>query len=400
MIRNILRVIIPLLFIGLGVMGIRYFISTRPAVETEEKSQLIPVVRTVKTELQKIRLTVSSQGTVGPRAETSLVPEIAGRVIYVSPSLVVGGFFEENEVLLRIDPYDYRLAIAQAESAIAQAELNLEKEKAEAAVARQEWEDLGKDGQASPLVLREPQIAYAEASLASAKASLELSRRNLEKTEIKAPYAGRIRQKNVDIGQYVSPGASLAQLYSVDVAEVRIPLPDSDLEYLDIPLNYRGDDPRETRGPEVLVKTEFAGKEHAWKGRIVRTEGEIDPASRMLYAIVQVQDPYGRSSDRNKPPLAIGMFVNTEIQGRLVSDVVALPRSAVRDNNTVWIINSENRLEFREVNVLKSETNRILIDKGLRNGELICISTLDAVVEGMEISVAVDSEDLTAEVAS
>lgn len=390
MIRNILRVIIPLLFIGLGVLGIRYFINSRPAVETEEKPRLIPVVRTLKAELQNMRLTVSSQGTVGPRAVTSLLPEISGRVLYISPSLVLGGFFEEGEALLRIDPYDYQLAIVQSESAIAQARLNLEQEKAEAVVSRQEWEDLGKGEAASPLVLRQPQIAYAEASLESAMASLEQARRNLKKTEIKAPFTGRVRQKSVDIGQYVSPGASLAQLYSVDVAEVRIPLPDADLAYVNIPLNYRGDDPNSRQGPDVLVTVEFAGKKHSWKGKIVRTEGEIDPATRMLYAIVQVEDPYGRSKDRDKPPLAVGMFVDTEIQGRRVSDVVALPRSAVRDGNTVWIVNSESRLEFRDVNILKSETNRIIIDKGLQEGDLICVSTLDAVVEGMEVTVSVE----------
>jgi len=384
MIRNILRVIIPLLILGAGVLGIRYFISTRPAVETEETPRLIPVVRTITAEAQNMRLTVSSQATVGPRAETSLVPEISGRIVFVSPSLVAGGFFEEEEVLLRIDPYDYRLAITQAESAIAQARLNLEREKAEAVVARQEWSELGKDEPASPLVLREPQTAYAEASLESAIASLEMARRNLGKTEIRAPYAGRVRRANVDIGQYVSPGVSLAQLYSVDVAEIRIPLPDKELAYIDIPLNYRGDDPEMREGPEVLVKAEFAGKKHTWKGRIVRTEGEIDPSSRMLYAIVRVEDPYGRR-DQVKPPLAVGMFVDVEIQGRWVSDVFALPRNAIREMDTVWVVDSESRLEFREVNILKPETSRVIIDEGLLDGELICISTLDAVVEGMEV---------------
>lgn len=400
MIRNILRVIIPIVFLGIGVMGIRYFISTRPVVETAEKPRLIPVVRTLEAELQDMRLTVISQGTVGPRTVTNLLPEVSGRVVYISPSLALGGFVEEEEVLLRIDPYDYQLAIAQAESAIAQARLNLEKEKAEAEVSRQEWEALGKGEEASPLVLREPQIAYAEAALESARASLEQARRNLEKTEIRSPFTGRVRQKSVDIGQYVSPGSSLAQLYSVDVAEVRIPLPDSDLQYVNIPLNYRGDDPESNQGPDVIVTAEFAGKKHSWEGKIVRTEGEIDPASRMLYAIVQVEDPYARSKDRNKPPLAVGMFVNTEIQGKWVSGVVALPRSAVREGSSVWIVSSDNRLEFREVNILKAETDRILIDRGILDKEVICISSLDAVVEGMQVTVAEEAENPDEEVES
>lgn len=393
MIRNILRVVIPILLLGLGILGIRYFLATRPPVETTETAPLVPVVRTITAEEEDIRLTVVSQGTVGPRTVTALVPEIAGKVVYTSPSLVDGGFFEEGEVLLRIDPNDYHLAIAQAESAVAQARLNLEQEKAEALVARQEWEELGNEEPASPLVLREPQIAYAEASLESAIASLEMARRNLEKTEIKAPYAGRVSEKNVDIGQYVSPGVSLAQLYAVDVAEVRIPLPDADLAYIDLPLKFRDEEDEENKGPEVKVSTRFAGKDFTWEGRIVRTEGEIDPATRMLYAVVQVEDPYGRGRNPDKPPLAVGMFVETEILGHWVEDAVSLPRSAVREGDVVWVVGNDNRLEFREVEVLKSEPERFIISDGIEDGELICVSSLEAVVEGMEVRIAEDDPE-------
>jgi len=388
MIRNILRVIIPILLLGLGILAIRYFLSTRPQVETTEQPQLVPVVRTMTAEEENIRLTVFSQGTVGPRTVTALVPEIAGRVVYVSPSLVNGGFFEEGEVLLRIDPYDYRLAISQAESAVAQARLALEQERAEALVARQEWEELGKGEPASPLVLREPQTAFAEASLESAIAALEMARRNLEKTEIAAPYDGRVREKSVDIGQYISPGVSLAQLYAVDFAEVRIPLPDADLAYIDIPLNYRGDDYDEKAGPKVKVRTKFAGREFSWDGRVVRTEGEIDPATRMLYAVVQVEDPYGRGRNPEKPPLAVGMFVETEILGNWVSGAVSLPRSAVREDDVVLLVDDDSRLEFREVEILKSEPERVIIGDGIKDGEVVCLSNLDAVVEGMEVRIA------------
>lgn len=393
MIRNILRVVIPILLLGLGILGIRFFLATRPPVETTETAPLVPVVRTITAEEEDIRLTVVSQGTVGPRTVTALVPEIAGKVVYTSPSLVDGGFFEEGEVLLRIDPNDYHLAIAQAESAVAQARLNLEQEKAEALVARQEWEELGNEEPASPLVLREPQIAYAEASLESAIASLEMARRNLEKTEIKAPYAGRVSEKNVDIGQYVSPGVSLAQLYAVDVAEVRIPLPDADLAYIDLPLKFRDEEDEENKGPEVKVSTRFAGKDFTWEGRIVRTEGEIDPATRMLYAVVQVEDPYGRGRNPDKPPLAVGMFVETEILGHWVEDAVSLPRSAVREGDVVWVVGNDNRLEFREVEVLKSEPERFIISDGIEDGELICVSSLEAVVEGMEVRIAEDDPE-------
>jgi RND family efflux transporter MFP subunit len=356
-------------------------------METQAREEVIPLVRAISVEKQNIRLSVRSQGTVSPRTVSELVPEVSGRVIYISPSLVAGGFFEEDELLLELEPHDYELTLVRSEAEVAQAWLRLEQERAEAEVARKEWEELGRGEKATPLVLREPQVAQAEAALEAAKAVLEQAKRDLERTDIRAPFAGRVRQKNVDIGQFVNRGAAVAQLYSVDVAEVRLPIPDEELAYVKIPLTYRGDS-SQVRGPEVLLKTQFAGKEHVWKGRIVRTGGEIDQSTRMLYAVAEVRDPYGHGKDPSRPPLAVGLFVEAEILGNRIQDAVVLPRAAIRGTDMVYVVDSDGRLRFRTVDILKRERETVVIQGGLESGELICVSPMETVVDGMKVRLA------------
>ncbi len=390
MIKLLLKILLPMATLALAMAWAWKIFNDRPVVETRPPEVPVPVVRAVPAQLQTLRLTVMSQGTVAPRTQTTLFPEIAGRVLQVSPSLADGGFFEAGAELLRIDPTDYQLQVVQAEAQIAQAQLSLETEEAQAEVARKEWQSLGK-GEASPLLRRVPQIARARAALSSAQAALAQAERNLEKTRISAPFAGRVLRKNVDIGQYVSPGTPMATIYSVDYAEIRLPLPDEELAYVDLPLSYRGDGSQK-RQPVVLLRSEFGQRNHSWTGRIVRTDGTIDPQTRMIHAIAQVADPYGRGPDPDRPPLAVGMFVEAEIQGRLMKDVVALPRAALRGEDQVLVVDPESKLRFRPVNVVRLERERVLIDSGLQEGELVSLATLTTVVDGMKVRVQQDSD--------
>ena len=389
MIKLLLKTLLPMATLAVASAWAWKIFNDRPVVETRPPEVPVPVVRAVPAQLQTLRLTVMSQGTVAPRTQTTLFPEIAGRVLQVSPSLADGGFFEAGAELLRIDPTDYQFQVVQAEAQIAQAQLSLETEEAQAEVARKEWQSLGK-GEASPLLRRVPQIARAKAALSSAQAALAQAERNLEKTRINAPFAGRVLRKNVDIGQYVTPGTPVATIYSVDYAEIRLPLPDEELAYVDLPLSYRGDGSQK-RQPVVLLRTEFGQRQHSWTGRIVRTDGTIDPQTRMIHAIAQVADPYGRGPDPDRPPLAVGMFVEAEIQGRLMQDVVTLPRAALRGEDQVLIVDPESRLRFRRVNVVRLERERVLIDSGLKEGELVSLATLTTVVDGMKVQVQQDS---------
>ena len=381
--KKLLKVLLPIVVLGLGVAGAWKMIAMRPAVEREPPEIPVPLVRVLPVRLQNLQFKVETQGTVVPRTEIALVPEISGRVVYVSPSLAAGGFFEKNSVLLRIDPGDYKAALVQSKAQVAQAELALEMEKAEAAAAINEWESLGK-GKAPPLLRREPQLAEARAALAAAQASFERAQRDLEKTEIRAPFAGRVREKNVDIGQFVNRGNSVATLYSVDLAEVRLPLPDDQLAYLELPLSYRGE-VGQNRGPSVLLRSTFGGKEYSWSGRVVRTEGEIDPRTRMVHVVAQVKNPYGRGEDPNRPPLAVGMFVEAQIMGRHARGVVVLPRAALRSETEVLVVDSQDTLHFRSVEVMKADRKQVVIGSGLEEGERVCVTSLDMVVDGMKV---------------
>ena len=203
---------------------------------------------------------------------------------------------------------------------------------------------------------------------------------------MRSPYAGRVREKRVDVGQYISVGAPVATLYSIDVAEVRLPLPDAELQYLDLPLIYRGD--RDGDGPAVTLTATFAGGTHEWEGRVVRTEGEIDPRSRMVHVVAQVENPYGRGDEPGRPPLAAGMYVRATIHGRTIEGVASLPRSALRSDGNVWVIDGDDRLRIRNVAVLRTDREYVYVSGGLSEGERVCVSALEVVSEGMQVRLA------------
>jgi RND family efflux transporter MFP subunit len=390
--NTLLKILLPIVVLAVAGLAAWAMIASRPEPEVRAPEVPVPLVRAVEVELSDRVLTVESQGTVSPRTESVLVPEVAGRVIEVSPSFVSGGFFEAGEVLLRIDPHDYREALVQARAAVAQAELRVAMEQAEADVARREWEDLGEQGEAPPLTARVPQLAEAEAALAAARSAVSSAERNLDRTEIRAPFDGRVRQKQVDVGQYVAPGTPIGTVYAVDYAEIRLPLPNADLAFVDLPLVFRGD-AADARGPEVVLRADFAGRTHEWRGRIVRTEGEIDPRTRMVHAVARVKDPYGHGDDPGRPPLAVGLFVQAEITGQTAKDVAILPRSALRDDGTVLVVDEEDRLRIRPVEVLRAARGEVVISSGLANGERVCLTSLAAVSDGMRVRVAEEPSD-------
>ena len=380
-----LRVVLPLAVLGVAVIAAVVLVRGRPPVATQPPTIEPPGVRVHQVTLDEVPLTVVSQGTVRPRTESQLVSEIAGRVIWVAPSFAEGGFFEASDVLVRIDTFDYEQAIVAARSQLAQARLMLAQEEAEADVAAREWAELGR-GDPRELTLRKPQLEDARASVAAAEANLERAERDMERAKIIAPYAGRVRRKDVDVGQFVTVGASVATIYAVDLAEVRLPLPDEELAYLDVPLSYRGATSQPT--PAVTLRATFAGETHEWDGRIVRTESEIDPLSRMVHVVAEVQDPYAAGPNPNRPPLAVGMYVEAEIEGRTVRDVAVVPRAALRGAGQVVVVGPDDRITFRDVDILRTTTETMFVREGLTPGELVAVSPLDAATEGMRVQLA------------
>ena len=384
--KLLLMVILPVVVLLAAVMGAFTMIAMKPDVETRAPIVVPPLVRVVRVELSDVQHMVESQGTVIPRTESQLVPEVSGRVIWVSESFASGGFFEKDETLVKIDTFDYRQGLVTARSELARSKLRLAQEQAEARVAREEWEELGQ-GDGTPLTLREPQLEDARAGVDAGAAGVERAERNLERTEIKAPYAGRIREKNVDVGQFVTMGGPIGAIYAVDAAEVRLPLPDDDLAFVDLPLTYRGGKSAQV-WPKVVLSTRFAGERFEWEGRVVRTEGEIDPSTRMVHAVARVQNPYAPGDNPRRPPLNVGMFVQASIEGRLAENVAVLPRAALRTRNRVWVVDRQSRLRYRDVTVLRATEREVIISEGLEEGALVVLSPLDATTDGMAVRTA------------
>nr|WP_241263291.1 efflux RND transporter periplasmic adaptor subunit [Parahaliea mediterranea] len=357
----------------------------RPATEIAEPAYVPVTVDAVEAVKETIRIPIQAQGTVSPLRRTALVAEVAGRVTEVSPTFNVGGFVEAGEVMLRIDPRNYQTALLRAQSAVASAESALAQEKGRAEVALQEWRKLPAGSQrseeAKALYLRKPQLEQAEAQLLAARADLDTARDDLGRTIIKAPYEALISGKSVELGQYVSPGTALAEVFSVEYAEVRLPIPQSKLDYLDLPgvEGYRG-------GAGIDLYTDVGGELTHWTARLHRSEGVFDERSRVLYTVARIEDPYALRHP-GRPPLRIGTFVNANITGRALHDLVALPRHVLRADNRLWIIDNEQRLRDRKVSVLRTGGDLVYVSAGLDAGELICLSSVDSALSGSEVDV-------------
>jgi membrane fusion protein, multidrug efflux system len=380
-----LKVILPLTVLALGLGIAAVLIKTQRTVAPVPHEILSPLVRVMTVVQEDYQFQISAQGSVTPAIEITLAPEVSGRIVAVSPAFAAGGFFEPGEVLIEIDPRDFELALTRARSAHAEAEVRLLREQAEAEAARKEWQSLGR-GEPNPLLVREPQLAEAQAALDSARAAVAQAELNLERCRVKAPFAGRVWEKKADAGGYVMMGSPVARIYSVEVAEVRLPLGLDEIGFLDLPLEYRGEVRAGVR-PRVDLHASVGGQKHSWEGRIVRTEGEINPRTRMIHAVAQVKNPYGRGEDDARPPLAVGLFVSAQIHGRSFPGIVRLPRTALSEQNRVLVVTAENQLYSREVEILHAGRDQVIIRSGLSDGERVCVSPLDVVVEGMKVRV-------------
>ena len=286
-----------------------------------------------------------------------------------------------GDVLLVIDPRDYDQAIARALAQIAEAKRQVALEEAQAEQSRNEWHALGEGQQPTPLTLREPQVAEARAKLKAAEADLSHAHLQRSRCEWRAPFAGRVRNKNIGLGQYIQPGEKLARLYAIDVVQVRLPLATDQFSYLDLLLDHRNSKPE--TGPKVILSAEFAGALRKWEGRVVHTEGALDEETGLLHAVAEVRDPYSVGADQ--PPLMPGLFVKAEIEGREQPDVFVLPPGAVNAAHDVLWVDAEDRLHIRHLNILRSEPDRILVKGGLNAGDRIIISGIQIPVEGMKV---------------
>jgi len=375
---KLLRWGLPLVVIALGVAFSGMIRNSRPETALAVPQELPVAVRVIQVKKQSFRPTVRTQGSVGAKRRIELVSEVAGKIVGVADTFAVGGFFEEDDLLVEVDPRNYEFAVVRAAAGVEDARHKLALEQAEAVQARIDWQDLG-DTSPSELVLRKPQLKSMEAKLASAKADLARAELDLVRTRITAPFAGRLEEKRVDIGQYVSLGTKLAVIYSTNIAEIVLPITDRQLGTLDM----RSSSETGSNGPMDQVDVELSalvgGVRRTWTGKIVRTAGTLDPLSRVLNIIVEVAMPYRVAS--GGAPLINGMFVEAEIPGRAFNDVFIIPRTALADKGTVVIVDKDSRLRRRSVEILYTGQQRAVV-RGLQDGDYVNISPLDAMIEG------------------
>jgi RND family efflux transporter MFP subunit len=356
----------------------------------QDTGQSAVLVEAIPARAQSLNFVVESQGPVRPRTETTLVAEVSGKIVSVSPDFVAGGFFRAGDVLLEVDPSDYSTAVKRAEAALASRRAQLADEQARSEQAIKDWRNLGKSGEPPPLVARKPQLADAEANVLAAQADLDKARRDLQRTRITVPYDGLVRDKRVDVGQFVAAGSQLGVTFSVDTAEVRLPLSSTDIAFLDLP---PATDQDGGEYPVVSLEATVAGDIRRWDARLIRTEGVIDESSRVLYAVAEVRDPYGLLGENNQDELRMGTFVRAAIEGRFIENAVVLPRYVLRNDNTVLIANSERELEVREVTVARAEPDKVYLSSGVGDGELVITTTLDAPIPGTRL--VISGEDPT-----
>lgn len=374
--KKVFSIILPIIII-LGAGGISaILVMAKPEPEKKEVAEIARHIRAVSAHPQRVTLSVKTQGTVEAKQAIDLVPQVSGQVVYVSEKFVAGGLFKKGEVILRLDARDYEYAVTSTAARVTESKQVLLRERAEADLAKSEWEELGQ-GDASDLTLRKPQLADAEAKLEAAQANLRVAELSLERTVIRAPFNGLLTTKNVDFGQFVSVGTNVGKLFSTDVLEIRLPMSSKDLSQFDFAGLKSG-----KIKLDVTLTGRFADQESQWKGTIVRTEGLVNTKTRIMYVVAQLRGEQLLSVE-GKLPISIGQFVAAEVEGRVYETVFRLPRAVLRQGNQVLVVDKDKKLQTRMVKVVTSNREYVVISEGIEEGDIICKSQLGVDVDGL-----------------
>ena len=369
------------LFILLGAFAISYLLWLLGQVQPDpvEEAPAPDVIVEILTP-KDFQIQISSNGTTTPLTQTVLTAEVGGEVIYRSKKFSEGSSVIEGEILAKIDDTDLQLQYKNALLQLANAEVQHSLQLAEAEIAKEAWRKIG-DGVASDLTLKKPQIKQAEALLEVAKAQVSSAKNKLNKTEIVAPYAGRIQSVNIDLGTTIIPGQPVGALYTSSEIEVTLAVKDNDLQFLSIPMDGRKLDPSEQA--LVEIRSFYKGKNQTWIGRLERVDGVIDPVTRMINLIAVFKNDF---IETDKPNLPIGLFVEALIDGINLKNIFSIPVNAISENNEVYIVNNDNELESRQLSILKKYSDFVIVKDGLKAGERIVISKLSTASNGIKVN--------------
>lgn len=379
---NLAKIVLPAV-IFIALFAVAKLIAANPP-ETKRRtggeSALIVEATTLKPRDYQIML--ESYGTVQPRTRSQLVSQVGGLITSINPSFREGGFFKRGEMLVQIDPRDYEADVKIAEAALMDARQSLAEAQARSTQAAEDWERLGNDGEPSALVLREPQLTAARSRVASAEASVTKAQLDLSRTRVTAPYDGRVLRQSVDVGQVVNSLAALGEIYSTDLVEVRLPLRNRDLEFIDLPAEFAQGDKAD--GPNVLFTSELGGA-HTWRGQLVRTEAAIDDAARQLHVAARIDSPFSLQDDADTT-LKVGQYVTALIAGRSIDDALIVENKNIYQGTYVFVVN-DGILERRRIQVAWQNNIESIVRDGLVAGEQIVTTQLGQVTTGTRVKV-------------
>ncbi len=367
---------IPFLIILIAIIAAAIMIASRKPPEQKPVESKAFLVDAQEVNREEVRFKVHSQGNVVPKNQTNISAQVSGKVVEIADAFVAGGMFKKGDLLVRLEQEDYATDLKLADAELAQANATLTEEKARGKVAEQEWRSVN-SSVAPELGLRKPQLASAQANVKAAEAKLERAKRNLSRTEIRAPYDGLVVSRNVDLGQFVPTGTVVGMVNSTDEAEVRLPIPDSDMAFIDINSQIE-------KGAEVALTATVAGKQRAWKAELVRSEGVMDAGNRVIYVIAEVEDPYARKQSKNAP-LRFGQFVQAEITGTQSQRLFVLPRNVLRLDNTVLELTDDREIKISPVEVVRTNAKNVFISAGLEDNTQIITSAVPNPYNGMKV---------------
>ncbi|MFO1485497.1 MAG: efflux RND transporter periplasmic adaptor subunit [Verrucomicrobiaceae bacterium] len=389
---KIIRALLPLIILAACGWYGWWLLTHKPEMPMMETRPVLVTVEGITLKKTSYPVRVASQGAVQPRTRSTLLPEVAGMIVEVSPSFRPGGFFEKGEVLIKLDPVDYETAVTVAKAAVALAKVTLAEEEAKAEQSLENWKTLGRQGAPSELVTRAPQVARAKADVAAAEARVVKAERDAQRTIIRAPYAGQVLEQAADVGQYVGQGTVLGRIFATDFVEIRLPLPERESQHLQLPERYR-DANDTTAAAKVRLRTNAAGKTVIWEGRLVRVESALDAETRQTTAVAQIDNPFSKRTD-GAPPLKIGQFVEAEIEGDALDDVFIIPRAAVRAGDEIILITAQNTLKRMNVEPVFGTEKQIVVaansPKAPKEGDVLCLTPIPFPADGARVSPVID----------
>ena len=360
------------MFLVASVIIAVILIKNKPTAEAKEIVQDIPFVKTMILKPQTVNARISSQGFIKPKSELNILSELNASVEWISSKMEPGSSFNEGDTLFKLDKRDYELALITAEANVLNANVNLEREKAESDIATKEWNRVG-GGSGTDLALRKPQLAQAKATLEAAKAQLERSKRNLDRAVFIAPFRGRVRSKNTNVNSIVFPGTMLGSIYSTQYFEVQLPITDQDVKFTG--LSFNGLEIQKDNQLDVT----FNIGDNVFNGKVIRAEAEVDPKTRMLSVVANI------SENKNNNLILVGQYIQATIFGKEIDNIYILPRNTVR-NESVWVVNSKMELANRAVNVIRYEGEFALVGEGIEKGDRLLQSRLSSLINGQKVT--------------